>query len=270
MTPDTNTAARVAEQAGGLAERDRRVLDTLARLRLATSRQIERIHFTGASPLSNARSSRRVLARLEGLSLAARLNRRVGGIKAGSAGVIWSLGVSGQRLVTGAGPAGGSQRRRPWTPSPAFTDHRLAITELYVELVEATRQGRGVLERFAAEPDSWRRYSAPFGGTATLKPDAYVVTSQEVYEHVWMVEVDRATESPTVIRRKAAAYVEYFRTGNEQATTGIFPLVVFSVPSAARVRSLTQVISRLDASEQPLFRVITATQTCELLLRGES
>ncbi len=269
MTPATRiSAAQLGQIAAGLGDRERLVLGTLSRVRLATTRQLERLHFTDATPLSNARSCRRTLARLMTTDLVARLERRVGGVRAGSAGYVWSLGAVGQRLVSGSGPAGGDQPRRPWTPSPAFTDHRLAITTLYVELVEASRQSHGVLESFTAEPDCWRQYSAPHGGVATLKPDAAVTVGHEEFEDAWLVEVDCATESPAVIRRKMAVYVEYYRTRQEQARSGVFPLVVFSVPTEARRRVIARVTEVLDVAERPLFQVALADQTCSLLMGG--
>ncbi|MCA1694061.1 MAG: replication-relaxation family protein, partial [Actinobacteria bacterium] len=62
-----------------LTERDWVILATLAKLRLACTRQIERLHFTDSSPMSNARHARRVLGKLVELRLVSRLERRVGG-----------------------------------------------------------------------------------------------------------------------------------------------------------------------------------------------
>jgi hypothetical protein len=73
------TARRLTILAARLTDRDRKVLDTLARVRLATTRQLERVHFTQGSALSNARATRRTLANLERAGLVNRLARRVGG-----------------------------------------------------------------------------------------------------------------------------------------------------------------------------------------------
>src|SRR6266545_7023628 len=240
MTAAPRTTARqLALLAERLTERDRQVLGTLARVRLATTRQLERLHFTEAGSSANARSARRTLAKLERYGAVSRLARRVGGVRAGSAGVIWGLGAAGQRLLASTGPAGGRQPRRPWTPSRAFVGHRLAITALYVVLVTAERDGRTELVCFEAEPDCWRPYIGAHGGRVVLKPDAFIVTAKGEWEDRWFVEVDCGTESPAVITRKARAYLAYYRTGREQATSGVFPLVLFSVPDEQRRATLT-------------------------------
>lgn len=225
------TAARLVRLAAGLGERDRAVLESVARLRLVCTRQLERLHFIASTPLADARSCRRTLARLAEQGLVVRLDRRVGGVRAGSAGYLWSLGVAGQHLLTRSGPAGGRQLRRPWTPSAPFVAHRLATSELYVRLVEGMRAGSGELVRYHAEPDCWRRFTGPGGEAATVKPDAYAVTASGDYEHAWFIEVDLATESPQVLGRKCRSYLAYWRSGREQAVRGVFPLVVFVVPT---------------------------------------
>ncbi len=82
---------RLAGLADQLTEREWNILATLATLRMACTRQIETLHFTDASTLANARHARRVLAKLAMLGLVSRLERRVGGVRAGSAGYVWSL-----------------------------------------------------------------------------------------------------------------------------------------------------------------------------------
>lgn len=59
------TARRLITLAALLTDRDRQVLDTLARVRLATTRQLERLHFIEGEPSANARTARRTLAKLE-------------------------------------------------------------------------------------------------------------------------------------------------------------------------------------------------------------
>lgn len=248
------TPRRVAELSERLSERDRMLVATLGRLRLACARQLERLHFTESTSLSNARNARRVLSQLTQLDVVARLDRRVGGVRAGSAGYVYALGAAGQHLLGAGGPAGG-QIRRPWTPGSAFIRHRLAITELYVGLVEAERRGALEVVSFQAEPQAWRSYSGPGGGQLLLKPDAYAVVAAGDYEHVWFIEVDLATESPAALRRKCHTFCRYRASGREQATGGLFPLVVFLVPTAARADVVRRVIAGLPVSERGVFRV---------------
>lgn len=228
------TLARLARLEVGLTDRQRELLETVAKLRLASTNQLQRLHFTSGSPLSAARSCRRNLADLSEQGLLAQLDRRIGGVRAGSSSYLWSLGSAGQHLLERRGPAGGSQRRHPWTPALPFLAHRLAISELYVELVEGTRAGRGELLRFDSEPDSWRRFTGAGGGSMMLRPDAFAVLGVADFEDAWFIEVDLATESPTALQRKCRSYITYWRGGREQATRDVFPLVAFVVPHAAR------------------------------------
>jgi len=262
------TARRLITLAARLADRDRQVLDSLARVRLATTRQLERLHFIEAEPSANARSARRTLAKLERAGVVNRLERRVGGVRAGSAGMMWALGAVGQRLVASTGPAGGRQPRRPWTPSAAFVSHRLGITELYVELVEAARRGDTELVRFEAEPDCWRPYIGAHGGRVMLKPDAFIVTAQGEWEDRWFVEVDCGTESPAVITRKARAYLAYWRSGREQAKSGVFPLVLFVVPGEPRRDVLAATLKKLSEDDRRLFRAALQDEALGVLTGG--
>lgn len=263
------TARRLVRLEAQLSERDWAILVTLAKLRLACTRQIERLHFTEASPLANARHARRVLAKLADLRLLSRLERRVGGVRAGSAGYVWSLGVAGQQLVTRRGPAGGSKPQTPWTPGRAFLAHRLSITSLYVDLVEAERRGALELVGFDAEPTAWRYFTGPHGTPATLKPDAYLQLGIGEYLDSYFVEVDLATESPQVIARKAAVYRTYWQTGREQARSdGVFPLVVFLVPTAARASLVSEALRRQPDDVRALFQVGLQTEAVELLGSG--
>ena len=74
--------------ANRLSARDRAIIGQVAKLRLMSARQIESLHFTDAdheSHLAAARACRRVLERMVQHRLLTRLDRRVGGLRAGSA-----------------------------------------------------------------------------------------------------------------------------------------------------------------------------------------
>jgi hypothetical protein len=271
MTPaERITAARVAELARQLTERERLVIGTLTRLRMVTSRDVQRLHFTEFTPLSNARSARRTLNQLHAVGVLDRLDRRVGGRGGGSDSEIWTLGLMGQHLVGRVGPAGGAGVRRPWTPAAAFLAHRLSISRLFVELVEAGRQGLGTLESFSAEPDCWRRYTGPGGQIVTLKPDASVITFRDDFELAWILEVDLGTETRSVLERKCQAVIDYYRSGREQARSGVFPWVAFSVPDERRRQAVCSVVERLPVSERAIFHVVLASETAAFLMRGVS
>src|SRR5918912_4442559 len=119
-----------------LSERDLEVISSVAEHRFLTTRQIETLHFADhATELAGARVCRRVLARLTDECLLARLERRVGGVRAGSASFVYALGPAGGRLLDG-------QRRRTGEPSTTFLTHTLAVAQAHVELIQAARRGQ--------------------------------------------------------------------------------------------------------------------------------
>lgn len=256
---------RLAELASHLSPRDWAVLDDLARLRLLSGRQVQRLHVCEGSPLTQARRARALLQRLHDEGVVHRLERRVGGVRAGSAGFTYGLTAAGQRLTTGRGWAGGQRLRRPWEPSVLFTNHLLAVSELYVGLREMERSSPVELLAFDAEPACWRRWTTPSGAELVLKPDAAVVVAGGELESFSFVEVDRSTESLPVIRRKAELYVAYYHSGAEQQRLGLFPRVVFSVPSRQRQAAIVGVLGELDPECWPLFQVVRMEQAVAAL-----
>jgi len=102
------TAARIHALADSLSDRDRAVLDTLTRTRLATGAQLQRLHFTDVG----SRERRRVLSALVEKHLLYRLARVIGGNRAGSSGFVFALGTTGQRL-RGLRNSNGRPRARP-------------------------------------------------------------------------------------------------------------------------------------------------------------
>jgi hypothetical protein len=249
------TEARVAALGEELTARDREIVETLDLLRLASGEQLARLHFPNGERSTNPRKARRTLRRLTDVRVLTRLDRSVGGERAGSAGFIYALDVAGQRLASASGPAGGKRTRRPWTPGAAFVSHQLAVTELFVRLTEHCRRDKAQLLDFWAEPLCWRRFAGLGGARVTLKPDAFVRVGVTSYEHLSFVEVDRSTQSVPAIARKLVVYRRYFQTGREQERFGVFPRVVFLVPSAERKEALVDLLGKQPAEYWPLFAV---------------
>jgi hypothetical protein len=244
-----------------LTSRDLEILATVERFRLVSARQLERLHFHTGTPLSNARSCRRRLERLVHLGVLTRLTRRVGGVRAGSAGYIYTLAPAGQRLQA----RGTKRARSPWTPGAAFTSHTLAVTELFVRLVEAERRGLLEVVRFDPEPDCWRWWNGPGGARVVLKPDAYAVLGAGAYEDAWFVEIDRGTEAPSTFARKLTAYRSHWQSGREQALTGIYPRVLILVPDEARKATLVTVAAQQPAEAWRLFQIGLASDAIAML-----
>ncbi len=251
-----------------LSDRDRAIVETLDSLRVATTAQLRRLHFADLTEASAARQAPKTLRRLAGYGVLTVLPRTVGGARAGSAATVWALDRAGQRLASEAGPAGGERTRRPWVPSLPFVAHRLAVSELYIDLAEAAREGACELLSFEAEPLSWRRFAAPLGGIGHLKPDAAVRVGVGEFEHGAFVEIDRSTEARTTIVRKCTAYRRYWEAGREQARFGYFPRVVFAVPSEVRKELVVGVFGAQPEEAWPLFQVVLATELPAALLGG--
>lgn len=250
------TEAYVADLVQELTPREVALVHDLDRLRLASVKQLERLHFTSDSPRANTRQTQRSLARLTELHVVVRLGRRVGGVRAGSRGSVYALDVAGQRLASACGPAGGIRIRRPWTPGRAFIAHQLAVTELYVQLTETAGRGQLDLLDFDAEPASWRTFSGLGGSRAVLKPDAFVRVGLGEFEDSYFIEVDRATHSGPSVARKLQLYRRYWQTGREQTRwSGVFPKVLVLVPSEARKAALVEVAADQPTESWPLFQI---------------
>jgi hypothetical protein len=245
-----------------LSERDLTVVSSLAQHRFLTARQIEALHFAAhTTELTGARVCRRTLARLAEHRILSRLTRRsVGGLHAGSASFIYTLGPIGNRLLGG--------RRRVHEPSVAFLDHVLAIADVHVALAREARAGGDELVELVTEPDCWRRSLRVGGGVDVLRTDLYLVTADDEYEHCWFVEVDRGTASLPAVVRKCHQYLAYRQTGKEQDRAGTFPLVLWVTPDAERRDRVEQAIRTDKQLPVELFRVADGESFVSLMNGG--
>jgi hypothetical protein len=233
---------QVADSIGRrLSTTDWAVIETLGRVDIASAGQLRRLHWPDPS---QARTARRRLNQLTALRVISRLDRRIGGVRAGSDGYVYRLDVTGRRLI-GLAPG-----RRPHTPGHTFLDHSLAITEIYVRATEITRTHTIGITKFQTEPTCWRTW-----GAGQLKPDAFLVTVTPEFEDHWFLEVDRATEATTTIARKAAVYDQYRRTGIEQDTHGVFPRVLWVVPHERRKGQLIDALGLRSADTWAIHQV---------------
>jgi hypothetical protein len=247
-----------------LSERDSAILAQVAELRLMSTRQVEQIHFPSelhANPGSAGRCCRRVLERLARDRLLVRLDRRVGGVRAGSSGYIYTLGPAGQRVLELDGP-----RRRLREPSRLHVDHTLAISDLVVSLTLAERQGRCELLALEAEPACWR--AVPGLARVMLRPDLFVALGLGEYERRWFVELDRETANLPALLRKCRLYDNYYRSGAEQAAYGVFPRVAWLVPAERRAARLQQAIERNRELTSALFLISSGDGAQALMEAG--
>jgi len=255
------SALRLVEVERALSNRDRAILRLLSRHRYATTGQLRRILFTGHSSDDAAtRATIRVLDRLLERRLVARLDRSVGGRTRGSAAYIWYLDAAGERLTRPRG----AHRRRYIDPSLPFLDHALQITETIASLHEAGRAGGPALTRIEVETEAWRTYLTGTGITTVLKPDLFLTIAgtdaDGDYDDHWYVEIDRGTESLPVLLAKCRAYAAYRRTGAAQAEHGVFPRVLWVVPTQRRVGRLRAALAAAPELPDRLFTVITPEQ----------
>lgn len=255
------TSKRLHQLREGLTERDWQIITTLARVRVATAGQLESLHFADVA----RRRARRRLASLTGRRVLARLPRTVGGPGGGSSGHVYTLDVAGQRLSE---LAAGRRPGRPWALGAVFLAHSLAVTDVYVRLVLAERQGTLTVIRFSGEPKSWRSFFGPGGGRVVLKPDAHVVLIVDGDEDHWFLEVDLGTESAPTLARKCNVYRSYWQSGADEADGGVFPRVLWLVQDERRAEVVRRVIQRQPDESAQLFDVALSNWVVARMRQG--
>jgi Replication-relaxation len=244
-----------------LSDRDWDVLRLVARHRFLTTRQIEDFcFFDHATPMTCARVCRRTLRRLADVRVLDHLERRIGGVRAGSASFVWQVGPVGDRLLRSERH---SARTRQHEPGSLFLQHCLDVADAHLALTRIHRAGQLELVSVQTEPDCWRSYTGLGGARLTLEPDLYVETgdpADAAFVNCWFVEVDRGTENPARLLAKCERYESYRRTGREQAEAGGFPLVVWVMRDPQHAERLVTAIQGDSRLDDQLYRVTTAEQ----------
>jgi hypothetical protein len=266
------TDIRLTPQATGytfqnstLSTRDHDILRSVAALRIATAVQLQRLHYPHelhATALTAVRSSRRTFERLTDRGYLARLERRVGGARSGSASYCYVLGAKGLTVL-------GLPRNGRREPSQPFVEHVLATAELAIGVIETTRANNHLrLLTIETETDCWRSFTGLAGEKDIVKPDLFLVlgivpqgnvssdegrpaadergTKQLIETEVkhpcedelhWFVELDRGTEHRPAIQKKLMAYERYYRSGQRPTGSEIFPRVLWSVAAGVNTRA---------------------------------
>lgn len=238
----TNQLAALVDQ---LSDRDHALLADLEHTRVLTGAHLQRLHFDHVNHNSRARDRHRVLDRLIQLGIVSTLDRRIGGIRAGSAGHVYTLTPAGRRYqAIRHGQPLPSRSRRFHTPSAPFLAHALAISGIYVSLIEASRHHDFQVSTFTTEPTCWH----PTGAGRDLKPDAYTVLATTTYRDCWWLEIDRATESLPKITRKCRPYLDYLTHGGT-GPNGVPPRILFTTPDTDRSDAIRKVITTLVTTE---------------------
>lgn len=250
-----------------LSDRDWQVLSSIHEFHYLTTQQLARHHFgsTKAGPVP--RRANHALTRLNGLGVITHLERRIGGVRAGSSGYVWVLTDLGGRAL--ARKHSGQQTRiRTYEPSAAFLEHTLAVAEVALDIREAAATGSFSVTALELEPHAWRTHLGAGGQVVRLKPDLSVVTSNADFDDYWFIEVDRDTEPPSRVVTKCLAYERYRASGIEQRGHGVFPAVVWVVPNKARVDQLSRHLVTAPAIPQEHYAVTTPDQLATLLAQG--
>jgi protein involved in plasmid replication-relaxation len=228
-----------------LSSRDHAILTDLDRTHVLTGAQLQRLHFSNINTSCRARDRRRVLNRLTDLDLVSTLERRIGGTRAGSAGHVYTLTPAGRRLqALQRGQQLTKRLRRAHTPGAPFLNHALAISEIYVTLVEASRNQNFHVSTFDTEPACWH----PAGNNRYLHPDAYTVLQAPTHQDCWWLEIDQATESLPRIVRKCRTYLDFLTHGGV-GPDEVPPRILFTTPDAQRTDAIQKVIIKLTTTE---------------------
>lgn len=136
----------------------------------------------------------------------------------------------GQAWLYGVGPAGLFDGERPWRPSLNQLAHTLAVGEAVVDLQRTGFAAPLQITGWKGEAElrAWVAPGSPF-------PDAEITWRHAHVDGRWHVEVDRATESRAVWRRKLVRYLTFGSEG---------PVLVLTT-SGARARNLALVAAEL-------------------------
>ncbi|HEX3510035.1 MAG TPA: replication-relaxation family protein [Solirubrobacteraceae bacterium] len=246
-----------------LSRRDHHVISLVDRFRTMSGAQLRELCWPEGPPETRARLARRRLAKLATKGLLEPLERRVGGVRAGSAGYCFSLGAEAQRRLRSG------RARRPVAPGARHLAHTLAVAQLFTDLTLTERWGVTALLAFDPEPECWRYYPGLYGVTESLRPDAFVRLAHGEYEDSWLVEIDRATVGGRTLAAKAQRYVDCFQSGAVQASEEIFPKTLWIVPNGHRAKTLAAILGDLPREHRRLFEVVTADKAVGLLASGE-
>ncbi|OBK28893.1 hypothetical protein A5634_19860 [Mycobacterium asiaticum] len=254
-----------------LSDRDRAILRSVDQHQFLTVHHIAALHFDTIAPAARSRLTRRTLARLRDLRILGTLDRRIGGVRAGSHGLIYHVDVVGDRLRESRHRQG----RLRYEPTTRFVSHRLAVADAHVALIRADRDGQLELVDSAVEPATWRRFTGIGAARRTLKPDLYAETATtDDLVRAWFIEIDLGTEHLPTLLTKCREYEAYRHTGIEQDRDGAFPLVVWSLthpdPATAdrRRQALTAAIAADPHLTPALFRVIAPNELVSLIHDG--
>lgn len=249
-----------------MTERDWTLLGFLSATRLASGKQLAARFWTDEPEKypAEARAGRRALKRLSGWRVLDPLaDRARGGVRGGSATLVYRVGAAGVKLLAGRG----LRQRRLGTPGPRLVAHTLACTQVAVDLYAAHRRGELDLIEIQHEPASHRSFLGAWGTRLWVRPDVFVRVGVGALEDRWFVEVDLASENSGTLLAKTKRYLSHYRSGSEQTTHGVYPRVLWAVPDEHRREQIERVLRRLPGETQKMFVVCLLGQVAGRLAR---
>jgi hypothetical protein len=246
---------------GRLGDRAESMTLDVARCRLMSGSQLQRLYFPTSNHASfpaAARSCRRVLRRLVDEQILRALDRRIGGVRAGSQGLVYEVGQAGRRWLGDQHPGG---RRQPTT---WFVEHTLAVAEWYVSLKLSERSGYCSNLVVQVEAEARRSFIGGIG-RQMIAPDLFVNLVAGSDELAWWVEVDKGTEHQMTLRTKIERFQAYYMTGLEGLRLGFFPRVLFIIEEDQRLNDIKRA-SKAARTALGLVAVVTKDQALTVLL----
>lgn len=256
--PPSRIKSRANWLAARLTNRDWEILGTLYRLNSATIGHIYRLHFNGLT----MRNCQYVMRRLMEWRAVTSIERRMGGVLSGSGQRVYFLDPAAIRLLR---LAEGRKDIRDSTEAPSGRwsyKHALTVSELYVQCVEAVREGSIQLADFVTEPACW--LADGIGGH--LRPDAYIkvaVPGTKRRQH-WWVEVDLGTESLPIVRAKFDTYMQ-FKSRNIGGPEGTVPRVLVTVEEESRRIALKRLVTRMGDDANRFIHIVQFEAAVPLL-----
>lgn len=236
-----------------IQQRDLHVIQHVGLFKQLTPAHIQALDFadtTSTNPLY------RTLNRLEDSDYIRKLERRlIGGSQGGGSQYVWQLGPEGWKM---AGRYGRYQ------PARAVQPHTLAIADTFVALVELGRAGRLKILGYSTEPDCHIDIEG-HGTTYYLRPDLFVDLVRYDGTHMpRFIEIDMASQGQRQITDKLSRYWGAYQVSDpSQWDEGT--LVWFIAIDEQRADELKWLLSRGDAEQRSLFRVMTREQMVEAL-----
>jgi Replication-relaxation len=237
-----------AEVISERAQREREVIEFLARAGAATREQLQQLFFPSLV------TANRALALLTRQKVLRRFRPQVAGGAGlnGSVPFIYSLAPDGLKLAAQLLNRTVPSAWRAGQPAELFLAHRLQVTAFLIALI----RGAGALL------SDWRCGAdledvvVTHGMRQRFVPDGYARLSLDWGERLILFEIDHGTMGAQAWREKAAAYQAYYRSGRYRERYGRERLLVVCVTTDARQRDL---IARCWNGVSPILMLYLAT-----------